>query len=106
MKTTSKAGVQSEEQTAADMPPGCPEELCEPRLDLPLMSAGSGFQGRTEQKAGLVTVVTGTVGDGKPKCWASLHEVTQPTFGSVLLAKNKCLSLALVESLSQNKFLS
>lgn len=26
----SKAGVQSEEQTAADMPSGCPEELCQP----------------------------------------------------------------------------
>lgn len=59
-ETRSKAGVQSEEQTAADMPSGCPEELCQPRLNLPLTSARSGFEERRKWKTGLVAVVTDT----------------------------------------------
>lgn len=63
MKPRSKAGVQSEEQTATDMPSGCPEELCQPRLNLPLTSAHSGFEERRKWKTGLVAVVTDTFRD-------------------------------------------
>lgn len=83
MKPPSKAGVRSEEQTAADKPLGCPEELCHQRLNLPLMSAGSLFEERRKQKSSLVTVVTDTFRDRKKKtCRVTLK--TQATIGSVL----------------------
>lgn len=74
MKPSSKAGVQSEEQTAADMPSGCPEELCQPLLNLPLTSAGSGFEERREQKNRL-GYQGYRLGDRKPNCWVSWHKV-------------------------------
>lgn len=75
MKPSSKAGVQSEEQTAADMPSGCPEELCQLWLNLPLTSARSGFEERKKQKTGLVTVVTDTFRDRKQNRGVSLCDM-------------------------------
>lgn len=95
MKPPSKAGVQSEEQTAADMPSGCPEELCQPLLNLPLTSAGSGFEERKEQQHRLgyrgyrhaqreKTKLSGEPAPGVNTAWCC---------GSVMHLKNKYLYL-------------
>lgn len=71
----SQAGVPSEEQTAAYMPSGCPQELWQPPLNLPLTSAGSGFEQRRKENAALVTVVTDSLADRSQNGRVSLGEV-------------------------------